>query len=33
MSEVEGLDCSDIVTIAGEPVSHVRSGKGNNDQL
>ena len=33
VSEVEGLDCSDIVTIDGEPVIHVRKGKGNKDRL
>jgi integrase/recombinase XerC len=33
VSEVEGLDCSDVVTVDGEPVLHVRKGKGNKDRL
>ena len=33
VSEVEGLDCSDVLTIDGEAVLHVRKGKGNKDRL
>jgi len=33
VSEVEGLDCADVLTVDGEPVLHVRHGKGNKDRL
>jgi integrase/recombinase XerC len=33
VSEVSGLDCSDLVQVEGEPVLYVRKGKGNKDRL
>ncbi len=33
VSEVQGLDCSDLVEVDGEPVLWVRKGKGNKDRL
>lgn len=33
VSEVEGLDCSDLVEVDGAPVLWVRQGKGNKDRL
>jgi integrase/recombinase XerC len=33
VSEVEGLDCTDVLTIDGEPAIWVRQGKGNKDRL
>lgn len=33
VSEVQGLDCSDLVDVDGEPVLWVRKGKGNKDRL
>jgi len=33
VSEVQGLDCSDLVDVDGEPVLWVRQGKGHKDRL
>lgn len=33
VSEVQGLDCSDLVEVDGEPVLWIRRGKGNKDRL
>ena len=33
VSEVEGLDCSDLVDVDGEPILWVRKGKGNKDRM
>jgi site-specific recombinase XerD len=33
VSEVSGLDCSDLVQVEGEPVLYVRHGKGNKQRL
>lgn len=33
VSEVQGLDCSDLVDVDGEPVLWIRRGKGNKDRM
>lgn len=33
VSEVQGLDCSDLVEVDGEPVLWIRRGKGNKDRM